>query len=135
LQRQPENQYDVNAVQVLLPGFSKEGTHAHIWQQFANDALDDPDLQARLQDPFFLGFVCNSEKTGGKMADPIAKIMDDAGIMQIAAWLTFNAKGFPMVETDCQPVEADPTGPDCDPAPDDEFDPPQLDRDRFPQDS
>jgi len=108
IQRQPENQYDMNACQVLLPGFCKNGPLHSIWQQFANDALDDEDALAALSDPFFLGYVANSEKTGGKRADLIAKIMDDGGFLRSEAWLTFDHKGNAVVETDCvQLLEAD----------------------------
>lgn len=107
LQRQPENQYDVNAVQVLLPGFSAQGPLKHIYMQFKNDALDDEELLARLQDPFFLGYVANSEKTGGKKADLIAREMDAKELIWAKAWLTFNPRGNPEIETDCEEMLGD----------------------------
>ena len=108
LQRQPDNQYDINAVQVLLPGFSADGQHAHIFMQFKNDALDDEELLGRLQDPLFVGFVANSEKTGGKKADLIAREMDGLGLLRVSAKLAFNPKGDATIETDCEPVIEEP---------------------------
>lgn len=101
VQRQPQNPYDPNAVQVLLGGFSKEGQYAALYEQFYEDPNTDRD---NLIDPLPLGYICNGEKTGGKKADMITEQMDPHGITALAGKLIFDAKGGPMVELEFDPV-------------------------------
>jgi len=98
--RQPENEYDPNAIQVFLHDFNADSKLAHIYQECLEDALPD-DLPAgrnvwnksALTNPLFLGFV--AAKTGE--AAIIAKAMDKAGINSIDGRLSLTLQGSPAV--------------------------------------
>lgn len=111
VKRQPDNPYDPNACQVLLPGFSASGSLADLYKECLIEALPD-DLPAgrnlwnvsALTDPLFVGFI--SAKTGH--AEKLADILDKANV-EPCAWpgkLCGTLEGNPAIELEI------PNGPD-----------------------
>lgn len=112
LVRQPDNPYDINACAIQLLGFCVGGQHEHLYTQFKNALLEGQELnytEDHLTDPLHLGYLCNSDKTGGKIADLVSEQLDS---MLVSSWpckLTFDMKGSPQVEVEItpQPVRED----------------------------
>lgn len=94
LEHQPENPHDGDAVRVLLYGFTMGGQHERLFQQFDADISNE----GRLTDPFMLGFIANSEKTGGKFASQLVKCFELMEVPSIAAKLSFTLAGAPAAE-------------------------------------
>lgn len=98
---QPENPYDSDAIAVLLYGFSTVEGALHktlfdyLYKEFEQVAPDKLDL---FLDPIQLGYIANSDKTGGKHASSIRAYMVMDGLQECEATLTFSATAKPMVE-------------------------------------
>jgi hypothetical protein len=100
LQRQQENEYDSNAIQVLLEGFSAEGLFATEFEACLSCAIHDEASLSRgqwyasaLTNPLHLGYI--KAKNG-----PAAQILilDASGITQLRVKLTATETGQPAVE-------------------------------------
>lgn len=104
LRRQSDNEYDANAVQVFLHGFSREPTSAHaaLYETLAAGQEDLFLQEAGWVDPLPLGYIC-SKKSG--MAKLFAQAMDEAGRASVCANLSFDMAGKPQVETEFEPWE------------------------------
>jgi hypothetical protein len=103
LVREPDNPHDTDAVKVLLDDFNEDGPHAHLLESLGEQVEADTFGHLKwgldqLTDPFFIGYVANSPKTGGKFASEICNLMppDQA----IPATLTFSAAGRPQAQFD-----------------------------------
>lgn len=94
LEHQPENPHDGDAVRVLLYGFTIGGQHESLFKTFN----DDPANEGRLTDPFMLGFIANSEKTGGKFASTLVKCFELMECPSVPAKLSFTIAGAPAAE-------------------------------------
>lgn len=119
LQREPLNPYDSNAIRVLLPGFSADGERADIFSVMKEALAARPNIgeeskwdEESLTNPFFLGYVANSEKTGGKFADQITEILDDTTETECAATLIFSMEGKPQVNVDFEFSDDEAEGDD-----------------------
>lgn len=100
LMREPDNPYDVNAIKVLLPGFSPEGEHAALYDSMRLQAAADefsalPWNVDSLTDPLHLGYI-DSKKTG-RAADWSGE-MDARQLMMWECKLTFGLDGKPAAE-------------------------------------
>lgn len=95
LEHQPDNPYDGDAIRVLLFGFTVGGQHEELFRQF-----DTPDNEGRLTDPFMLGFIANSEKTGGKFASKLLEALTIMETASITGKLTFTERAAPAVLID-----------------------------------
>lgn len=83
LKRQPENPYDENAIQVMLPKWEDLPEVAEIIEG-AFGAIDEPE-------PMHLGFIPRGE------AAKIAPQMDAKEIEELDGVLTFDPRGNPLV--------------------------------------
>lgn len=106
LQRQFDNPYDENAIKVLLPGFSAEGTHKDLYKEMLIDALPD-DLPAgrnlwnisALTDPLFLGYVAAKSGEAGQLAP----VMDKTSNPELPARLGATLEGRPAAVVELSP--------------------------------
>jgi hypothetical protein len=104
VRRQPDNQYDSNACQVLLHGFNLQAL-PEIFGECLSDALPD-DLPAgrniwnlsALTDPLFLGFI--AAKTGE--ATRLSGYLDERGQLSINGKLTLTLQGAPAIELELE---------------------------------
>jgi len=100
VQRQPDNPYDENAVQVLLDGFAEGGEYEDIRKEILDmypEGSDNLEAVKNASSLLPLGYIANSEKTGGKFADDLSPAMSYAGLEEIAGTLIFGASGNPLV--------------------------------------
>lgn len=102
LEHQPENPHDGDAVRVLLYGFCPGGQHEDIFASIAAMERENgrTDEDWRLSDPQFLGFIANSEKTGGKFASKLVQCLALMETASIVGKLTFGNDGKPAVRID-----------------------------------
>lgn len=105
LRRQPDNEYDANAVQVFLHGFSRDPASAHssLYEVLAGDQEELFLAEAGWIDPLPLGYV-DSKKTG--MAKLFSEVMDEAQLSSVTGTLKFTMDGKPLVVTEFDPWEA-----------------------------
>jgi hypothetical protein len=101
--REPDNPHDIDAIKVLLDDFNENGPHAHLLESLGE--MLEADTYGHLKwnvdnltDPFFLGYVANSPKTGGKFASEICNLLPPD--VPISATLTFSASGRPQAQFD-----------------------------------
>ena len=101
LRRQPSNEYDSNAVQVLLEGFTPDGAFAAEFDACLSLAIDDEAELSRgqwhksaLTNPLHLGYV----KAKDGPAAQIAGIMDASGVTSLHAKLFATETGQPAAE-------------------------------------
>jgi HIRAN domain len=98
LRRQPDNEYDAAAIQVLLEGFSSAGPHAELYKSCLLEAIPDEQPAGRgcwnacqLTDPLHLGYVASKN---GPAAE-ISSLLDAAGLSTIGAFLGATETGQP----------------------------------------
>jgi HIRAN domain len=98
LKREPENEYDSNAIRVLLPGFSANGIHKDLFESCFEQALPDEFEAGRgvwnrcqLTNPLHLGYV----KAKDGPAAEISALLDARGISEIEAKLSATETGQP----------------------------------------
>jgi len=103
--REPDNQYDSDAIKVLLPGFSADGPHAGMYSQcvdvvkeFENSQVPMKWGMEQLTDPLHLGYIANSAKTGGKYASELCEWMELHHFYECE--LVFGASGRPKIQMD-----------------------------------
>lgn len=126
VQRQPDNPYDTNALQVLLVGFCEGGQNEAAWEaskqakweelggsEDGEGEIEDMEqfndyCATTLTDPLPLGYICNGEKTGGKKANMISPQMDAVGMVSVPGRLSFDERGGPIVviEAEFEPTAA-----------------------------
>jgi hypothetical protein len=95
LRRQEDNPHDPDAIQVLLSGFSEGGQHQQLRKKLLEGRSEDE--QDAFVDPLPLGYIANSEKTGGRFASEISKVMAADSMDTVPGKLVFGASGNPQV--------------------------------------
>lgn len=104
---QEENPYDADALAVWLDGFEEGGENEAVYKQlleFFQQEGADKKIQYMCS-PLMLGFVANSEKTGGKWATTIKSYMNLDGRRSVHATLGFNAQAQPSLIFNWSPEE------------------------------
>jgi hypothetical protein len=108
--REPDNPHDVDAVKVLLKDFDANGPHAYIYKCLVD--MVELDTYGHLKwnmesitDPFHLGYIANSPKTGGKYASELCCWMEADKWYECE--LVFSASGRPMVQLEELGLEPD----------------------------
>lgn len=97
---QPENPHDADAICVLLYGFSAVdgAVHQALFKTlYGNYEIQAPHKLEMFTDPIQLGFIANSDKTGGKHASSIGAFMRMDGLEQVEGTLSFSADAKPQV--------------------------------------
>jgi len=103
--REPDNPHDVEAVKVLLKDFNAEGVHKDLFKSLLEmielDTYGHLKWNAdSLQDPFHLGYIANSPKTGGKFASELCQWMEPEKWYECE--LVFGSSGRPKIQMDDQ---------------------------------
>lgn len=101
LVREPDNPHDPDAIKVLLLDFDENGPYAELFEHLGEMVEADTYGHLRwtvesLTNPFHLGYIANSPKTGGKFASEIcAWIVPDE---RKEATLVYSASGKPQAQ-------------------------------------
>lgn len=101
LVREPDNPHDPDAIKVLLLDFDENGPYAELFEHLGEMVEADTYGHLRwtvesLTNPFHLGYIANSPKTGGKFASEIcAWIVPDE---KKEATLVYSASGKPQAQ-------------------------------------
>lgn len=104
---QEDNPYDADALAVYLDGFEEGGSNEALFMQL-RDFFEREGEGRKLElmvSPLMLGFVANSEKTGGKWATTIKSYMTLDGRRSVLAKLGFNAQALPQLEFNWNPED------------------------------
>jgi len=103
--REPDNPHDACAVKVMLADFNPEGPHRKLYEGLVE--MLELDTYGHLKwnmdsltDPFHLGYVANSTKTGGLYASELCEWLDPDRWYE--AELTFSPSGRPMIQLDSE---------------------------------
>lgn len=104
---QEDNPYDSDALAVFLDGFEPGGKNEAIHKQLTDFFTQQGEMD-KLQlfvSPLMLGFVANSEKTGGKWASTVKSYMNLDGRRSVPAKLAFDAQARPALEFNWSPED------------------------------
>lgn len=125
IELQPENPYDADAIAVYIDGLSETGKAAKAWEMLAKFFSEQGEFEKRelLTDPFMLGFVANSEKTGGKWASTVGSYLKMDGRTGIVCKLGFNAQSLPQLQIEWDSTAAVPEEQATPRSPLEQFDP------------
>lgn len=99
LMREPENEYDENAVKVVLFDFCEGGAHHDLRKLILDSGQYGEEL---FTNPLHLGYI-DSKKTG--MAKLFSEAMVSEGMEAVEAKLEFSMDGKPQVMTELEPAE------------------------------
>lgn len=107
---QEDNPYDADALAVFLDGFEEGGANEMCFNRLKTffESEGEADKLQLLCSPLMLGFVANSEKTGGKFASTIKAYMQMDGRHTVDAALGFDAQARPLLIFEWNPDEAVP---------------------------
>lgn len=101
LVREPDNPHDADAIRVLLLDFDENGPYAELFEHLGEMAEADTYGHLKwnmesLTNPFHLGYIANSPKTGGKYASEICNLVLPEQVLE--AELVYSASGKPLAQ-------------------------------------
>jgi len=110
IELQDDNPYDPDAIQVLLDGFVDDDTNlGKIFRALREIySAESPEKLELFTNPLQLGFIANSEKTGGKFASTIKSYMQLDGRNTVPCKLTFDARSRAMLSFEWDSEEVVP---------------------------
>ena len=109
IKRELDNPNDVAAVKVIIPDFNDKGPNKKTYLDMVK--LIEADTYGHLRwsmenltDPFHLGYIANSAKTGGKFASEFCSWMDPDAEYECELVYSPNGRPNVQIEQDAAPI-------------------------------